>query len=892
MIKEVKLTGLATAFSDYDNSDGSLAISLNSIYEDGALRPIAMPDEVFKIPDDYVLLIIHRTSTGDRYVFSKNGAFYTFTPPEAPAEPFFILASSVDYIGIDAIGNTLCILTSNGVYYILANDEGYKVLGNHLPRITLGCKLEGRDVWGDTEQFPFPEDETLKAGHTLTENNSRSVTEAVMGFVNKFMQEQANQKGMFAQPFFVRMALRLYDGSLVMHTPPVFMQPVIGQNPVVTINDAGGHNFSCLLKGMVGALQVTCRCDDSFKAEIEKWADIVRSIDVFVSSPIYTYDQNGKIEKFAAYTDRWHPSKCYSTIELTPDASSYPELQSLSRLQRLDKTLGAMGGFVLELPAVKEDEWIKNIRDCSTFYLLKSIQIEDIPSDIFTPYKIELPKEYLGSLPAHEALVDDFDSHDVIIPKFAFVYNSRLNLANINKRIGAYVDQYPTWQYVDHPTGNVPGNVTPYIYIKTDGVRTIIKGEKFYLPESTPLPYIYHPYSGVYKLLLVRSVTGTSDVVASFDLSPHNLLNGSVYSPEKYYEVPDAATPVWRYPSPGEIPDDADVVAYASVDMSGKIYTSQVNNPFSFPVTGINTVGAGEIKGISSAAKALSQGQFGQFPLYAFTTEGIWALEVSSSGTYIAKQPITRDVCLSSESITQIDNAVLFTTRRGIMLIQGSHTDCISDVINTCSPFDLHTLNGINCLHNLLNHDLLSDNCLDIVPFTEFLEKCRLLYDYPHQHIIAYSPLHSYAYAFSLRSKSWGMMYSTIKYGVMSYPDALAVDGESKLLNFSTNKHDAVDSLVVTNPLSLGAPDTLKTISTAILRGDFSDESIKGVILYGSRDLRSWHTIWSSKDRYLRGFRGTPYKFYRVAFASSLAERESLSAVTIQFLQKYTDVVR
>ena len=100
--------------------------------------------------------------------------------------------------------------------------------------------------------------------------------------------------------------------------------------------------------------------------------------------------------------------------------------------------------------------------------------------------------------------------------------------------------------------------------------------------------------------------------------------------------------------------------------------------------------------GISTAAKALSQGQFGQFPLYAFTDEGVWALEVNSSGGYSAKQPITRDVCISSDSITQIDTAVLFATDRGIMEISGSQTQCLTDIINGNDFFSLDRLPGLS----------------------------------------------------------------------------------------------------------------------------------------------------------------------------------------------------
>ena len=60
--------------------------------------------------------------------------------------------------------------------------------------------------------------------------------------------------------------------------------------------------------------------------------------------------------------------------------------------------------------------------------------------------------------------------------------------------------------------------------------------------------------------------------------------------------------------------------------MPNKIYTSEVNNPFYFPVLGINSVGTGKILGISSAAKALSEVSLGSFLFMPLpqTVYGLW----------------------------------------------------------------------------------------------------------------------------------------------------------------------------------------------------------------------------------------------------------------------------
>ena len=325
--------------------------------------------------------------------------------------------------------------------------------------------------------------------------------------------------------------------------------------------------------------------------------------------------------------------------------------------------------------------------------------------------------------------------------------------------------------------------------------------------------------------------------------------------------------------------------------MANKIYTSEVNNPFYFPVLGINTVGTGEIKGICSAAKALSEGQFGQFPLYAFTSEGVWALEVSSTGTYSAKQPITRDVCINPDGITQLDSAVLFPTDRGIMLISGSQTQCISEAINSECPFDALRLPGFDKLHTMLGHEPATDKCLPTLPFTKFLKQCRMLYDYVHQRVIVYAPSITYAYVFSLKTNQWGMMFSNIVSHLNSYPDALVMDTKNAVLNFSVPITDTVKCLYVTRPLKLEAANVLKTVASVIQRGLFRKGNVS-TALYGSRDLQNWHLVWSSKDHYLQGFRGSPYKYFRIAGVATLSPDENIYGASVEFTPRQTNKPR
>lgn len=332
------------------------------------------------------------------------------------------------------------------------------------------------------------------------------------------------------------------------------------------------------------------------------------------------------------------------------------------------------------------------------------------------------------------------------------------------------------------------------------------------------------------------------------------------------------------------------------VEITNKIYTSEVNNPFYFPVLGINTVGTGNILGICAAAKALSEGQFGQFPLYAFTTEGVWALEVSATGTYSAKQPITRDVVINPDSITQIDSAVLFATDRGIMHISGSTVQCISDRLNTEELFTIADLPKCDKLINIFNgraneEEQITLADITLLPFSEFLAGCRMVYDYTNQHIIVYNPAVRYAYVYSLKSQTWGMMRSDIVDNVNSYPEALAMADGAKLVDFSKPVAENITALIITRPFKIDDPNTFKTINTIIQRGMFRSTHVQQV-LYGSNDLIHWHTVWSSVDKIMRGFRGTPYKAYRLALVCKFDKGESIYGCTVVYEPRMTNQVR
>jgi hypothetical protein len=254
------------------------------------------------------------------------------------------------------------------------------------------------------------------------------------------------------------------------------------------------------------------------------------------------------------------------------------------------------------------------------------------------------------------------------------------------------------------------------------------------------------------------------------------------------------------------------------------------------------------------------------------------------TGAFSAEQPFQMDVAIAKESITQMDSHVLFATDRGIMLLSGSNVECITDTLNLSQSTRFLPVD-----EKILNFTGVDD--IEVVPFIKFLKGCRIIYDYVHQHIIVFNPDYKYAYLYSIKSKAWAIINSNIASPVKSYPNALAMDTDGNLVDYSQSgaaEDDEQSFTLLTRPLKLGVPDVLKTVDTVIQRGYFREGSVQ-TVLQGSRDLFNWFTIMSSRDHRLRGRYGTPYKYFRLLVTGSLQSDETVVGCTVQFTPRFTN---
>ena len=926
MKHEVKYNGYTAQPSDYDSPDGDLALAVNLLREDGSVKPLFQPATLFHITNMDVLYF-HVTPTFKHYIAKGNdNKLYWIDESDTSHIPqlLYELTDFPPVCKVNAVGNTLCVLcgsagtpgATDGMHYFLwkSDNNSYLYLGQKPPFVELSFGLSKKLLydrdweigWYNKHYSDILQPDTTNR-IKIKEDYIDGVNDSVWGTINRINSE-ITKEGHFYAPFFVRYCYRMYDGTMWMQSAPVFMPVsmpytynVVDLNRNTNINTGNGNDaefndnlaFAYLFRNSALVAKIVNGSQQELKT---KWGDIIKSIDIFVSLPIIREDTSEKIKT------------------ITIGGSGYNYYLQDALLKKQDYLFNGYSiyqeyyqyNYIFDIPLLSEEAYLDKIHSVGNFYKVASYNLENdiIPTSSYDEVKID--KSILPVLATQEVMTDDYKSHNDIMPTFddngncvtsLFNYNGRQNISAPSERLFSGFSPLTMTPFCRMYDGEDVEEYNNFrvlqvnVFLRTEeGERSVIafstsiSGDQIVKPILYNCPLFYPDNRAVSMEINVQDYRGSSVITETykFNMIQHPTLNGAITNGNVMSSMTTQFNVLAYYTPPILVIND-------KVSYPYKIFTSNVNNPFIFPPTGINSVGTGTILGLSSATKALSQGQFGQFPLYAFTTEGVWALMVNATGGFSAVHPVTRDVCTNTDSITQLDSSVLFATDRGIMMLTGSDATCVSDFLDSETPFDITNMPDYALLLALPSPPPMPS----MLPFSGFLEGCRMIYDYSHQRIILFNPSTSYSYAYvlSLKSKLWGMMENNISYNVNSYPDARAVTHNNDVVSFSEcESSQGAKQFLITRPLKLGDGNVYKTITTLIQRGYFVNGRIK-TVLWGSNDLHRWYLIGSSVNHELRNIHGTGYKYFRFAAIGTLGDGEALSGASVEFSPRHTNTM-
>lgn len=836
--------GVTNVPSDLLSEDNTLLECNGFIYKDGSMVPIQKPVSITGgVPLEGKLVYVHKLADYRNlitYIEGKNQlvCYINFKNGETAERLTQTIDLGAKLLDVKSVGSTLVCATDKGLHYILCKGHQYNDLGTELPIPKVEFYTDGTtDNW-DVEQddlkkdsfvcnlqsfietnneyayyYPFVSDDVDKsyrlystgmasadANYYLSElylhykvkqDKETDFNNAVIGHVEQ-MINWVKEKNKFAFPFFVRFALKMFDGSYTRISNPIICYPSIDKN----------CKFLSVAKGDKKFYQENWASSDSywnflykigysglfFKASIENkdnWSDIVKELVVFASDDVKSFELNGKWE-FKDPMD-------FNDKAFYNGGGSYHE--SIVSFRHYNSRLDGYHPLASEwlMPVYKtEDKIIEELLNKTQFYKLFSLETNSKYIDgewHDSSYKDETVSDVniiadgvVSNLTEQEQLkVDDYYGWTKLVPNKLFTYNGRINTIGLKR--------YP-FDGFNFFTENKDGSAHTYefythivnqqmdTWVKSDGnnnIGAIVFSGWLYYPD---------PYAKEMVIMEKGEKWGLR-----VPLYQHKMLNGA-YS-------------FANLPGPGKDIKfsvmDAPTVSGEFEDLNSNIFTSVVNNPFVFEASGDNTVGTGKIIDIVANTEAVSQGQFGQYPLLVFTSEGIYGMSVNSEGLYSATYPISREVCLESSPLVPTDRLIFFASKKGLIAASGGSVGCMSEQLRGRTPLNFATLGDGR--------------------FIDFLKDCLIAYDYRDSMLRIFSKDKDYQYIYNMVDKTFSMVNSGMvaQAVVNDYPDNLIQDTDGNVYSL-TEKPDINDDenlysgTITTRPLKLGGSLILKSL--------------------------------------------------------------------------------
>jgi hypothetical protein len=793
--------------------------------ENGEMKPIQKAVKVFDVPaSGDRLLYVHQLQTGKVYVYMapsvipSSGVGYYITVKyrrsgSATVRTINVMTEQnidLDSISITSIGNTLILKSNLSIEYFLWNGDGYQNLGGKIPELDVKFWLgDGFDL----EEKSRVSDSVLYRQNNVWDisvDQNENWNNFVIGEFSTLQNKVRKANGFFS-PFFALAALELYDGSYYMATAPVALYPNIDTRFWGSIESTGSPIIvTTRMKGQ--HLMFTQNTDYA------NWADIVKNVVIFVTDGVSPCDTTS--DAVIDYIGQFNGEKA-STGFFGEDGTRYDfNLETIILPNSTSSTVGEIYQLLLKKT---EANVIREMAELRVFYRLCEIGTSAMSSAANT--KDYISAHTLENLTTQMRLdVDggEYFDHTMKFGQSVYSYNGRLHMANIRRNFFGGFKQFISKKNDDNTTNTH----TVRVAIETpQGVKVVMTtgvigsvGHYFYYPDPRA-KYVEIDSTIVKKLEEHKGLNGSYCIVSPLETLSSD--SGIVFPTETFngsYEL-----------------------------LPNKVLVSEVDNPFVFRARGYNTVGKGEVMAIVSNTVALSDGQFGQFPLYAFATDGIWALGTNSTGTYSTVAPMSREVCNNADSVTQTDSAVFFTSAKGLMVLSGSRVQCVSEQLNGKTE---------------------TWGCTtDIVDFKDFLQGCSIAYDYRDSLLWVFNANGDYDwhYVYNMKSGTWAKMLdgAAWQHEVSDYPDTLLQNEDGEVFSLLQKPDQNTDTAqyaahITTRPMKFGNAMALKSLRQMKHLKDMESRAELGVEIWAGNDCRQWV--------HLPSLRGQGWKYYRLKY--------------------------
>lgn len=912
-IKRIQFRGISRTPSDRMTTDGGCAESLNVHIEGDELVAINAPvdcNSEFGLEEKHVetnLLYIHKTNSYEHMIgYSDGNLSYLVNGTWEPI-------ATIPYPEkITHLGNTLIITTNKGISYLLYKDNKYfpvdlsekgfpKLSFVNVNQLSGGMEGVSYDIWSSAQYFEdYHYDINGNAIRDyLVEDEEALVALNRIWDTYRKMIDHNRERGCFSETIMVRYAYRLYDGSYLWASSPIMLGSILPKQKDISLPFDNMKRGNTMPMDAYTVWKIGTSVDDHvyktflelstpYKIGVNVFAhsdlshlkDIVSSLDIFLSNPIDYFPEGYK--------------KVRSYMEKTTD-----------------NFYNSCRRYVFD-PAFSEDSdnIEKAVLSASTFYLIKSYDIDKLPTEMDV-----LTDNFLGEALFVKTQLDDTKvvSH-IVNANHITQYNGRLIASGIDEAFsrglgvlnGQYANEFESefeddlqnmsYAFAYHfPIDNleIKDHDARKVDVSYPIPPDIGKGNKDYNDIKdvlcTPYAWITHPNPDCTKVTVKIFHEGAElSYGREIAMKPHPFLNCSyaflgigqrLYTDNLFLESLDS------------FKDNEPVMSKHNT-----VAFSNSGNPFAFGLAGRATF-SDEVMGFAVATEPMSVSQFGQYPVYFFLKDGVWTTSISADGN-IGSAPVlvSRDVCSNPSTIVPTKDMVFFMSNRGLLGLSGQQTINVSEHMfgNPYIVPDVVSTLAKGAGYSSLE---LGETPLSFESFMN-LEGSAIAYDYEGQRLICYNSAKEYQYAYSIKTQTWHrVQYGNIELFLNSYPRCLAITRHHTRRGDTYISYEKIEDIgllhdyslpgkklmIASRPFDLGEPDVLKTITDVRVRGQFAKGAVKFILL-GSQDGINFYTIST--------LRGKSWKMFRIILLADLALHERISWVDVMYETRFTNRLR
>lgn len=645
------------------------------------------------------------------------------------------------------------------------------------------------------------------------------------------------ERGYIEGAFMLRAALRYYDGSYSNYSEPQFIhlgkhntgRSIVAPQREDLLRLQYSNNVYNVIDKKFDKLLVT------FKEikNLDKYKDIIKSIDFFITKPKSLYNIDHKFEGELQYR---------TTFPIKPN-------------------------------------FIGSIADDSVYYLIKSIPIDQLNSwgNYFTS-----DNETFASMETKIPLPIDEDTNHKIIGRKQFLYNDSVLFADILKKFGVghyglvyhnndlnnLGDYYQSMYFMYPCTTTLPGFALKWLIegvYNQQPIKILTEADVYgaffsKLTETGTIPptlnpeYLIinpvqsYPHLGMKSMKMIYWKNGIWKYVkygeglenVTMDLKDHETDNLSFKKSAAEYNSSGAFNNNYKTIDLNYALQNGEIVPPELLSQTqifgnsrNTIRASAGGTPFVLPTPRTYSVGENIniIDGMTTAQAALSEGQFGMFPLYIFTRAGIYLMTVGQGAVLFDRVQYMNDTQLvNPDLLLNVNNSVIFWNGSDVCVMTGNSIKTITNEIRELTNNELVEDDDYIRFTSLNNVNLRLQN----VSLESYMSKAASAYCKEYKEIYFSNPAYEFTWVYSLTSGTWHKIAATFS---LSYRDSDSIiysdDGRTAKLG-EKEEPTFINILLQTNPVGF-AGSFFKLRSTQLQCDLLTDaEEEVGSYLFGS----------------------------------------------------------